>query len=159
MNAIQRAQGRRIAAGFIAKMEGGMGRDGKFHAYWDPNGRVWTQGFGHTEGVGAHSKPWSLAKAKRVLRRDLAKKYGPPLDGLGWPGPHFYAAALSFVYNLGVGMLDRSHDFGRYVHEHNWVKAADSLDEYNESGGHVLPGLVTRRNAEQALARIDLKRR
>jgi GH24 family phage-related lysozyme (muramidase) len=75
------------------------------------------------------------------------------------PGPHYYAAILSAVYNLGVGLLDPTHDLGRHLHARHWFRAVDSLDEYVKSGGKVLPGLVVRRDAEQALAELDLPKR
>jgi lysozyme len=159
MNALQKQQALAIAASAIAGFEGGMAPDGKFHVYFDVHGKVWTQGFGHTDGVTPRSRPWTLRKAKRVLRRDLRTVYSPPLDALGLPGPHYYAAILSAVYNLGVGLLEPTHDLGRQLHAHHWFRAVDSLDEYVKSGGKVLPGLVVRRNAEQALAELDLPKR
>jgi lysozyme len=159
MNVLDKQQALGIAASAIAVFEGDMAPDGRFHPYFDVHGKVWTQGFGHTDGVTLTSAPWTLRKAKRVLRRDLREVYSPPLDALNLPGPHYYAAILSAVYNLGVGVLDPTHDLGRHLHDRHWFRAVDSLDEYVKSGGKVLPGLVVRRNAEQALAELDLPKR
>lgn len=153
---LERNAGLKMAVGVIANFEGGMSRDGRFHAYWDRDGRVWTIGYGDTQNV-RPGMIWSAAKARRMLRRRLARDYAPALDALRLPlKRHMYAATLSFLWNLGVGMLDPSHDFGREMRAHHWRRASESLDEYVTSGGHRLQGLVNRRNAEQALFDRDI---
>lgn len=135
----------------IASFEGGESPDGLFHPYRDPVG-VWTIGYGHTEGVNAKSKPLTKAEAVSLLRRDLVEHYGPHINNLNLPltQPQ-YDATLSFVYNLGAGVLAASTDFGRELRAHHWHAAADAMLEYDRAGGNVLPGLKARRERERNL--------
>lgn len=161
MNAVQRAyerkRGLRIAARFVADWEGGQSIDGLFRPYWDEHGQTWTQGYGHTEGVGRSSKPWTKDHALRVLSHDLDQVYGKAVAALGLPmRRHQFAAIVSAVYNLGVGVLEPGRSLGDALRARRWRKAADALLLYVKSGGVTLEGLQNRRAAERALFLKDL---
>lgn len=135
----------------IADFEGGKWRDGRFHAYRDPVG-VWTIGYGHTHGVGPHTKPWTAARARRELRRELNLSYAPHVLALGLPLTQpMLDALVSFVYNVGPGALAPTTGIGRELRAHHWHKAADELLKWDRAGGRVLAGLSRRRQAERHL--------
>lgn len=120
-------------------------------AYWDPWGKVWTVGFGETEGVHQGSF-MTFAQAEQDLRSRLEREYAPSVEALGVPlNDNQFSALLSFVWNLGPGSMQ--WDVGRYLRERNYVAAANAMLAYDRAGGVVLQGLVTRRQAEVALFR------
>lgn len=155
MNAVTRELGLRRAAKLITEFEGGESKDGKFRAYRDPVG-VWTIGHGETKNVHA-GMVWTKAKADRMLRQRLRADFLPPLERATPKHTKLtanqVAASLSFLWNLGVGMLDPSHDFGRHLRAGEKAEAWDSMLEYDKAGGRRLDGLTRRRKAERALAR------
>lgn len=136
----------------VARFEGGRGKDGRFHAYFDKAGGVWTIGYGHTKGV-RPGMVWSAAKARRVLRRELNRSYAPAVADLKLPLTQpMFDALVSAVYNLGPAVLGTQHTLGAALHKRRWHAAADALLLYvHAANGAVEPGLVTRRKAERAL--------
>jgi lysozyme len=60
------------------------------------------------------------------------------------------AAIVDFTFNLGAGRLQTS-TLRRRVNQRDWVAAASELRRWVYGGGRVLPGLVTRREAEALL--------
>lgn len=130
----------------IRNFEGFVG-----HPYQDSVG-VWTIGYGHTEGVGPRSPHLTEPQARKLLAEDLDEHYAPAVTNTGIAlTQHEFDATVSFVYNLGAGVLDASHDFGRLLRKRAYVKAADAMLEYDEAGGQVLEGLHRRRVAERHL--------
>ena len=59
------------------------------------------------------------------------------------------AAIVDFTFNLGAGRLQTS-TLRRRVNQRDWASAATELRRWVYGGGKVLPGLVTRREAEAA---------
>ncbi|MGK0674516.1 MAG: lysozyme, partial [Halothiobacillaceae bacterium] len=59
------------------------------------------------------------------------------------------AAIVDFTFNLGAGRLQTS-TLRRRVNQRDWMAAATELRRWVYGGGKVLPGLVTRREAEVA---------
>jgi lysozyme len=60
------------------------------------------------------------------------------------------AAIVDFTFNLGAGRLQTS-TLRRRVNQRDWTAAGQELRRWVYGGGKVLPGLVTRREAEVAL--------
>ncbi len=60
------------------------------------------------------------------------------------------AAIVDFTFNLGAGRLQTS-TLRRRVNQRDWSGAATELRRWVYGGGNVLPGLITRREAEMAL--------
>jgi lysozyme len=60
------------------------------------------------------------------------------------------AAIVDFTFNLGAGRLQTS-TLRRRVNQRDWPSAGQELRKWVHGGGRVLPGLVTRREAEAAL--------
>lgn len=142
----------------VAGFEGGQSPDGLFRPYRDPVG-VWTQGYGHTDGVTRSSKPWTKAKAERVLRDDLNRVYAPHVRALELPlNQNQFDALVSFVFNLGPGAISVNTGIGRALRRRAWPEAGDEMLRWDKAGSppRPLPGLTRRRKAERALFLSDL---
>ena len=59
------------------------------------------------------------------------------------------AAIVDFTFNLGAGRIQTS-TLRRRINQRDWAAAATELRRWVYGGGKVLPGLVTRREAEAA---------
>jgi len=120
--------------------------------YWDEYGRVWTRGFGETEGIHQNSRPISLVEGQANLKARIERFYEPSINALGLPlNQDQFDAICSFTWNLGVGVLGAGYDFGRLLRARDWIAAANAILEYDRAGGVVLGGLRTRREAERRL--------
>jgi lysozyme len=140
----------------VARWEGGQGKDGMFHPYWDKTGRVWTIGYGHTgPDVTEKTPPWSAAEAKAALGRQLNEQFLPSVRRLGLPLNQKQTDALtSFAYNLGTGPLGSERSLGKALRGPNWRSAApEAMLLYDHSGKppRRIPGLTTRRKWEGEL--------
>lgn len=123
----------------------------RLDAYRDAVG-VLTIGYGHTENVRPGDTLPSMAAARALLLKDLNEKYAPAVLRLGLPlNQNQIDALVSFVYNLGPGILEPSHTLGAALHDHRWHDAADAILLYDKAGGRTLAGLTRRRQAERAL--------
>ena len=60
------------------------------------------------------------------------------------------AAIVDFTFNLGAGRLQTS-TLRRRINQRDWFAAGQELRRWVYGGGRVLPGLVTRRDAEITL--------
>lgn len=139
----------------VAHFEGGRGSDGKFHAYFDKAGGVWTIGYGHTQGV-KPGQVWSAAKAKRELRKELNRVYAPHVAAL--PNKFTQAefdALVCAIYNLGPGVLDKGRSLGDALRKTSWRTGAPTafMVYVHAANGNIEPGLVARREAEATLFR------
>ncbi len=152
----------------IAAFEGGRGRDGRYHPYFDRAGGVWTQGFGHTEGVRQHDTPWSPARAALVLVRDLARsRYGGAVNRRLRQldlrvSRKMFSALVDTVYNAGPGALGPGWRLGQVLEQYarrrthaNRRRVAAVLRTTAvtgaASGPTPLVGLVRRRDKAAAL--------
>lgn len=68
-----------------------------------------------------------------------------------------YDALVDFVYNLGIDAFARS-TLLRKLNAEDYAGAAAEFDRWVQANGVRLAGLVTRRDAEEALFRRDLPR-
>lgn len=118
--------------------------------YWDSYGRVWTRGFGETEGIGPNSPHISRAQGTANLKRLVEQRYEPAIRALGIQlNQNQWDALCSFVWNLGTGIFT-----GELRHElqtRQFKAAADRMLSYDHAGGVVLAGLERRRREEMAL--------
>ena len=110
----------------------------------------WTIGYGHL--CDTKHPPITEAEAEVYLARDLQTaltatlRYCPVLatEPEAW-----LAAIVDFTFNLGAGRLQTS-TLRRRINQRDWSSAGQELRRWVYSGGKVLPGLVTRREAEAA---------
>lgn len=122
-------------------------------AYWDPNGGVWTIGWGHTRGV-RRGQVITKAQAERFIRDDLAPIERHLTADLGEDGvlQCQFDALCSWIFNLRDGIRQYNNStLRRKLKSGDYKGAADEFPRWCHSGGHVLPGLVRRREAERKM--------
>lgn len=132
------------AAAFIAQFEG-------FHAtpYWDEQQYSWGYGTRAPGATGTISREQAQAELERHLagvNRSIDSNVTVPLN------PNQRTALSSFVYNVGEGAFEGS-TLLRLLNQGDYAGAAGQFDRWNRGNSGVLPGLVTRRDAEEALFR------
>lgn len=123
---------------------------GRAYPYVCPAG-YWTVGYGHL--CDPNHSPITEAEAETYLARDLETALVATLRHcpvLATEPEGRLAAIVDFTFNLGAGRLQTS-TLRRRVNQRDWTAAAIELRRWVNGGGKVLPGLVTRREAEAAL--------
>ena len=111
----------------------------------------WTIGYGHL--CDSKHPPITEAEAEVYLARDLRTALAATLrccPVLVTEPEGRLAAIVDFTFNLGSGRLQTS-TLRRRVNQRDWPGAARELRRWVHGGGKVLPGLVTRREAEVAM--------
>jgi len=111
----------------------------------------WTIGYGHL--CDAKHLPITMEEGEAYLAADMADSLSATLrycPVLATEPDGRLAAIVDFTFNLGVGRLQTS-TLRRRVNQRDWVAAAKELRRWVNGGGRVLPGLVTRRDAETGL--------
>lgn len=111
----------------------------------------WTVGYGHL-CTQDHS-PLTQDEAEAYLAQDLVKALSATLrycPVLATAPEQRLAAIVDFTFNLGGGRLQTS-TLRRRINQQDWSSAALELRRWVYGGGKILPGLVTRRDAEIAL--------
>ena len=110
----------------------------------------WTIGYGHL--CDPKHPPITEAEAEVYLARDLQTALTATLrycPVLATEPEARLAAIVDFTFNLGAGRLQTS-TLRRRINQRDWSSAGQELRRWVYSGGKVLPGLVTRREAEAA---------
>ena len=110
----------------------------------------WTIGYGHL--CDSKHPPITEAEAEVYLARDLQSALTATLRHcpvLATELEGRLAAIIDFTFNLGAGRLQTS-TLRRRINQRDWSSAAQELRRWIYGGGKVLPGLVTRREAEAA---------
>lgn len=129
----------------IASFEGFSSRP-----YWDPYGRVWTRGFGETEGITSSSPAISRKAAEHRLQHLIETRYEWAIRELGVSlNQNQWDALCSFAWNLGAGIFT-GHLRDALQHR-EWETAANFMLGYDHAGGQVLAGLQRRRQLEAKL--------
>ena len=120
---------------------------GRAHPYICPAG-YWTIGYGHL--CDPMHPPITETEAEVYLALDLQSALAATLrycPVLATEPESRLAAIVDFTFNLGAGRLQTS-TLRRRVNQRDWVAAGQELRRWVYGGGKVLPGLVTRRQAE-----------
>jgi len=128
------------------------------HPYICPAGYM-TIGYGHL--CDPKHPPITEAEAEVYLARDLVTALNATLrycPVLATEPEGRLAAIVDFTFNLGVGRLQTS-TLRRRINQRDWSSAAGELHRWIYGGGKVLPGLVTRREADVALLLVVEKAR
>ena len=123
---------------------------GRAYPYICPAG-YWTIGYGHL--CDPKHPPVTEAEAESYLAADLITALNATLrycPVLATEPEGRLAAIVDFTFNLGAGRLQTS-TLRRRVSEKDWSAVASELRRWVYGAGRVLPGLVTRREAETAL--------
>ena len=111
----------------------------------------WTIGYGHQ--CDPNHPPITEAEAEAYLAQDLKVALAATLrycPVLATEPEGRLAAIVDFTFNLGAGRLQTS-TLRRRINQRDWQAAAAELRRWVYGGGKVLPGLVTRREAEARL--------
>lgn len=120
------------------------------HPYICPAG-YWTIGYGRL--CKPDHPPIIEEEGEIYLRQDLRTALAATLrycPVLATEPEERLAAIVDFIFNLGAGRLQTS-TLRRRVNQRDWHGAGQELRRWVYGGGKVLPGLVTRREAEVAL--------
>jgi len=118
--------------------------------------KLWTVGVGHLIGDGKSLSPewnkvFTMEEVDGILRKDLARfeqgvsKFCPVQLTQGE-----FDALISFSFNLGLGVLQRS-TLRQKIIRNDKKGAAEEFTKYVRAGGKIIKGLVTRRNDEKQL--------
>lgn len=121
----------------------------RLKAYQDSGG-VWSIGFGETKGV-TPGMQISIQQAEKYLEARLATLEEEILTLVKVPINDNQLSGLeSFAYNLGIGALAGSTML-KLINKGDFAEAADQFSLWTHVKGKIIPGLVTRRKAEQKL--------
>jgi lysozyme len=122
-------------------------------SYPDPGtgGAPWTVGFGHTGPDVTPEMTITQAQAVAFLQEDLTRA-GQAVNGLVHVTltQNQFDSLCDFVFNCGAGNF-RSSTLLRLLNAGNYAGASAQFAVWNLAAGRVMPGLVRRRAAEQAL--------
>jgi lysozyme len=122
------------------------------HAYKPlPTEKYYTIGYGHYGSDVDKTDTISASEAEVLLKKDVAK-YADGVSKLVKVAinQNQFDALCSFSYNLGLGAL-ASSSLLRLLNAGDFIRASKEFDAWVHAGGHLLQGLVKRRNEEQAL--------
>ena len=122
----------------------------RYAAYQDVVG-IWTVGYGHTGGVFPDTHI-DQAQAEQLLQLDVSKTAARIADYLTVPlNSNQFGALVSFAFNLGVTAFQNS-TLCRLVNEGQTGQViTDEFNKWDHAGGHMVEGLLRRREAEAAL--------
>ncbi|WP_293152888.1 MULTISPECIES: glycoside hydrolase family protein [unclassified Microcoleus] len=133
--------------------------DGRIGAYIDPVG-VWTIGYGSIHHIDKNravkqGDVITEADASRWLNLEVEQKAAAVNDLCKVSLKQgMFDALVSFTFNFGSGALKKS-TLLRKLNGKDYEGAAREFDRWIHGAGKVLPGLVIRRNKEEALFRRD----
>lgn len=132
----------------------------RLEAYHDAVG-VWTIGYGWTglvNGVPVHAGMVITEDAAEALLRSGLSQYETAVNRLVSVAlnQNQFDALVSLAYNIGAGAFEHSTLLKR-LNNGDFAGAAAEFLRWNKAGGKVLPGLVTRREAEMALFQMPVE--
>lgn len=139
-----------IAAAMVMPFEGV-----EYKPYYDVVG-VLTVCFGHTGDDIIPGKTYTHAECKQLLNIDL-KKVQVQVDPLIHVDiPKATRAALySFTYNVGIGNFSSS-TLLKLLNQRQYASACEQLKRWVYAGGKKWKGLMTRREIEDEVCRLQL---
>lgn len=123
---------------------------GRAHPYVCPAG-FWTIGYGRL--CDPNHPPITEAEGEAYVAQDLVTALDATLrfcPVLAIEPVERLAAIVDFTFNLGAGRLQTS-TLRRRINQRDWPGVARELRRWIYGGGRVLPGLITRRDAEARL--------
>ena len=110
-----------------------------------------TIGFGHTGPDVTTGTVISEETAERLLVQDMGKVERALASMVFVPlNQNQFDALCSFVFNLGAGNF-RDSTLRRTLNAKDYIGCASEFTKWVFAGGRKLPGLVTRRERENAL--------
>lgn len=122
----------------------------RLRVYRDAVGKA-TIGYGHLLRPGETLTTITHAQAEELLSKDIASAESYVASMVHHPlNDNQFSALVSFVFNLGPGALARSQLL-KSLNAGQINRASNQFMRWVYAGGKKLPGLVTRRRAEQTL--------
>ena len=122
----------------------------RLKAYWDPTGKLWTCGFGHTKGV-SETTTCTPELANQWLLSDVAEAVWAVKRYIDIPlSQREFDALVDFAFNVGSGNFEHSTLLTE-LNNRDYIGALQQFQIWDKSGGVVLPGLKSRRRAEAIL--------
>jgi len=119
-------------------------------AYQDQGG-VWTIGYGHTGSDVQAGLTITDDQASDLLMKDTAKAVAAVNRSVSVPlTQNQFDALVDFVFNVGAGNF-QSSTLLRDLNASNFAAAAAEFQKWDHVHGVVVPGLLTRRQAEAEL--------
>ena len=121
-------------------------------AYPDPatGGKPYTIGFGFTAGVELGDTITREDAEIRLKFEVAAFESGVSKLCKRTPNPNQLAALVCLAYNIGLGNFASSTTLRRHNNS-EFFAAANAFLLWNKAAGHVMQGLINRREAERAL--------
>lgn len=122
------------------------------HAYKPlPTEKYYTIGYGHYGADVGKDDTITAVNAEALLKKDVAR-YAEGVTKLVKVAinQNQFDALCSFSYNLGLAAL-ASSTLLKLLNAGDFIRASKEFDAWVHAGGHLLQGLVKRRNEEQAL--------
>jgi lysozyme len=125
------------------------------------SGFPWTIGYGFTRHLDGRKvlpgDTMTRAEADAQLARQVESYEAGVREVLQVPvNQPMFDALVSICWNIGVGAFQGS-TLVRLLNEGRYLEAAREFDRWNRAGGQVMPGLVARRDREQALFEEGLR--
>ena len=130
----------------------------RLEAYPDPatGGAPWTIGYGHTGADVFPSLLITQEEAEKLLLQDVQKAVDHVNSKLKIEVTQGeFDALVDFAFNCGCRNLDNS-TLLKKVNEGDFNSAAIEFLKWDMAGGHVMAGLLRRREAEAALFLSDI---
>lgn len=122
----------------------------KLKAYQDTGG-VWTIGVGHTGPDVYPGRVITIEEGYQLLRDDVQEAVSAVRRMVKVPLTQGqFNALVDWVFNVGEGAAGAS-TLVKILNYGDYKGAAAQFDRWNKDNGKVLAGLVTRRNAEEAM--------
>jgi len=132
----------------------------RIEAYPDPGtgGDPWTIGYGHTGPDVFPTLVITQEYAEKLLLEDVQKAVDNVNAKLKIEvSQDEFDALVDFAFNCGCRNLDNS-TLLKKVNEGDHEAAAEEFLKWDKAGGHVMAGLLKRRQAEAALFLSDLSK-
>lgn len=101
-------------------------------AYWDPIGKVWTVGYGHTGPDVTEGTVWTLAQAEAALAEDLNTAADEVDRAFPWAesmGVVRWSVLVNMAFNMGLDGLEEFHMMLAAAQRGDWVEAAAQMLE------------------------------
>jgi lysozyme len=118
-------------------------------AYHLGSEKYYTIGWGHYGADVRAGQKITQAQADALFLKDIQKYVDGVNNGLKVQvNQSQFDAMVSLCYNIGIGGF-QSSTVCKLVNQHDFKGAGNAFTQYTKSGGKVLPGLVSRRNAEK----------